>query len=312
MDHNLEPERVDQAFRRLTLKHKRFLQEKYAHVLAKKPKPKTALERFMRMAKQIGDSGVAKYAGLYPRKPSRFVSLYTPVNEARNAAWFLERLRSRFADIAIPIGPDLSDNTPPTFNGVRVFNDGSLELDFVSLSPEKLKMVGYGTVESIQDIRHDYVVVDGGKPVIEIATLTTPEHRDDVLNAFCNALGLVKNDFSLRAFDAPHQWKTLQAALSAYINGHGGNQRGRGKPVAYAMHAPRGERLDDLEKWKVLDIKHDEARELTFGFSLPSDIDDYPEDVYYNLKLATGEIKFPDDTSEAARRKVIDEYLEIV
>lgn len=160
-------------------------------------------------------------------------------------------------------------------------------------------------------VHHDEVTVHPSSlPVIEISS-RAPEHRDKVLKAFAELFSCVPADFVARAFDRPGQWKDLKAKLGSHISGHEGNRRGNKEPAAYSMHARRGERLDDLPKWQVLGLNHEDARELTFFFWLPFALDGYPELVLYYLQTQTGQIKFADDVSEFARARVIDEYLTI-
>lgn len=188
--------------------------------------------------------------------------------------------------------------------------DRSLWIDFVSLTDERWIPNGYGFIKDTP-IHHDWVTIHPlERPTIEITSRTAPQ-RDGILESLAAVVGVLRDQFVLRAFDRPGQWKELQAKLKSNICGHDGNRRKAKEPAAYSMHARRGERLDDLRLWSALSVKHEDARELGFFFDLPFTVDGYPEVVFYYIQTATGQIKFPPETSEYARRQVRYEYLQI-
>jgi hypothetical protein len=243
-------------------------------------------------------------------RASRFVTLYEPADAARSFQETRSAVTRRHRDWEHPAEPDVQVGDPPAFNRMDVLADGSLSVDFVSRAPERWVSDGFGFARRAP-IHHDWVtVLPGTPPIVEVGGRTI-EQRDAIFRSFRAALGLQAGDLVERAFSRPGQWQALQAVFGAQIFGHSGNRRVRTDPLAYSMHAGRTERLDDLPWWQLLGVQHERARELGFSFTLTNPIDGYPEVVVYYIRTATGQIKFLEDISEYARRRVLDEYIAI-
>lgn len=294
----------------LTRKHQKYLITKYAERLVTKPKLKNNDERLKRLAEVLGADIVGPYRHAYMHRASRFVALFEPASGAVTVRSIEAAIAKRYRRWSVACEPKLTTESAPQFNKMEKLADESLWIDFVSLSDETLIPDGYGFRKGVP-IHHDWVTVHATpNPTIEIAARTS-DQRDIVMKALSDASGLKPDAFTLRAFDRPGQWKGLQAHFSAEICGHQGNRRAAKEPAAYSMHAKRGERLDDLTKWKALSVNHEDARELGFFSESLFNLDGYPEQVFYFLQTHTGQIKFPDDISEYARKQVVNEYLSI-
>lgn len=292
----------------LPIKHQRYLITHYAERLVTKPKLRTNDDRLRMLATVLGTDGVVPYRHAYLHRASRFTTLYERNSKKITSKTIEDTIKERYDDWSAGEQPDVDEESPPTFNRMERLPDGSLSLDFVSRASERLIQSGYSFIRT-SPIHHDYVTVHADA-TLEISSRTS-EQRDQILKSFTQAVGLKASDFAIRAFDRPGQWKALQAALGAQIFGHQGNRRGKKEPAAYSMHAPRGEKLDDLPKWTALAMKHEDARELGFFFDLAFNVDGYPEYVFYYLNTHSGQIKFPEDLSEYARNRVLNEYLAI-
>jgi hypothetical protein len=294
----------------LTRSHKRYLtQIKYAERLNAKPKPKNLEQRLVKLATVLGPTGVAPYRNAYLHRPSRFAALFTPNDDRLTADAIAKIIQSKYHDAVGPIEPTLTEAGPPEFNSLQTLPDGSLSLDFVSLGNPRTVQDGY-TFKTERPIHHDIVMIGASRPSIEISSRTDAQ-RDNILGALLRLLKKKPDAFQLHAFDRPSDWKKLQKKLAADIFKDDGNRDGKKEPAAYSMSARRGERLDDLPKWQALELKHEEARELGLFFTCYSHIDGYPEQVYYYIRTASGDLKFLDDVSESARNLVLDEYLKI-
>jgi hypothetical protein len=243
------------------------------------------------------------------RRPARFITFFDSTDKNVSAETIRHAITTRYKNWAKQVEPVLKPGGNPMFNTILPLADGSYLVDLVSLEKERLVRDGYGFKKDTP-IHHDWVLVYGSPAKVEIASRTA-EQLTNVLRTFASAGGLKPETFAPRAFETPSQWKALQAHFNAEVGGHKGNGRDRKEPADYSMHAKTGERLDDLPLWNVLKLAHDRARELRFHFTLPFHIDGYPELVVYYINTLTGQIKFPDDTSEYARSQVRNEYVAI-
>jgi len=304
----LSDDAVDVVFA-LSRKHRKFLIEQYSKQLITKPKLKSDEQRLLRLAEIMGRNLVDRYRRAYLLRRSSFTGIYEAIAPLANADALATRLQSRYPGVDKGLEPDVESDEPPKLNRLATLADGSYVIDFVSRSKERLLAVDYAFVNGSTIVHHSIFL----RPMANVTLVEgkNEESRDQLFNEFCKAVDVKRDSFALRAFDRESQWQALKSALGAQVGGHAGTQRGYREPAAYSMHAAKGEGLDDLAKWKSLQIPHSGARELAFNFVLPHEIDGYPELVIYYLKLETGQIKFLSEISEYALRKVCDEYIKI-
>lgn len=294
----------------LPRRHAKYLIEKYAEKLVTKPKLKTDAQRLARLAQVLDPGELAKYRHAYMRRRPRFFAWMEPIDPAVTNKTIERGLKRRYPKWAVGEEPTpLERDGPPRFNKLEPQPDGTFLVDLVSLGDEHWQPDGYG-FRRANKINHDWILVRGNPTTIEVQ-FQTPQDRDRIVNAFCAALAFTDGCFVDRSFTTPAQWKALQQKFNAEVGGHEGTGRDKTDPASYSMHAKKGERLADVPKWTVLNIEHEKARVLRFHFEEPYSLDGYPELVVYFINTVTGHIKFPDDISEYAVKRIRDEYLAI-